>query len=131
MITPLFLGTTKGGKLIFHDKQRFLDYVNQLGDGIVEMTLKKRRRTRSLNQNAYYWGVVCQLISDYTGMTPDEVHEYLKSTFNYKMVKNFKVPISTTNLNSIEFGDYITKIKIWASIELHLNIPDPYTIDLS
>ena len=95
-------------------------------DVVVEIKLDKA--TRSNQQNRYYWDIVVGLISECTGYEPDEVHEILKQEFLGKQLqlgeKTFTLA-TTTNQTTLEFEDYLSKIRVWASKELGCYIPLP------
>jgi hypothetical protein len=55
--------------------------LNALKDGVYEISINKFRKSRSLQQNRYMWGVVYKLIADHTGYTADEVHQLMKDRF--------------------------------------------------
>lgn len=88
---------------------------------------------RSNNQNRYYRGVVVKIISEHTGFTPEEVHELLKYRFlrTYETLstkngdKEFERTKSTTELTTSAFEIFMSDVRMWASIELGLYIPDP------
>ncbi len=84
----------------------------------VELRLCRYRQTRSLSQNAYYWGVVVALLSEYTGYDPDDMHEALKLKFLVdRFVGKFgliKVK-STTDLDTGEMTEYIEQVRQWAA----------------
>lgn len=94
----------------------------------VQVTCERRKKIRSLTQNAYYWGVVIRMIADecgYIGKEDEEaLHNRLKEMF---LPRHGKMAIakSTSELDTEEFGDYIEKIKVWAANELKIYIPEP------
>ena len=109
----------------------------------ITITVKKQRKTRSGNQNAYYWSVVLPLIldamielgndlqsgnSDHLNM----IHELMKE----KHLQNGldvidaegnvdKLPSSTKNCSTADFIEYIERIQKWAAEFLYIDIPDP------
>jgi hypothetical protein len=87
------------------------------------------KRQRSLEQNAYYWGVVVKMISDHTGYNSDEVHMKLCFLFNSEFLevkgKHYRQGRTTTKLNTKEFTEYLEQIRIWASTELWIDLPEP------
>lgn len=101
----------------------------------VTVTIEKQHATRSLNANAYYWGVVVAILADYTGYTPDEIHDSLKLRFlskevafargNGEVVAEFVIGGSTTALYSFEFYSYVEEIRQWAFEALDVSIPPP------
>lgn len=93
----------------------------------VEVAIQRYRNTRTNNQNRYYWGVVIPLIAQYCGYDDDEAHSALKIKF---LSKKGIIPtvISTTKLDTLQFIEYIDKVKRFAAEELNLVIPDPEEI---
>lgn len=104
-------------------------------DGPVTITVERKRATRSLIQNAYYFGVILRLLSEHTGYTVDELHDYCKQRFNAKtvlvqndlgvIVDEQRIGQTTTKLNRVTFGEYCESIRQWAASDLGVVIPDP------
>ena len=86
---------------------------------------EKERNTRSIQQNKYYHGVVCKLISDHTGYTSEEVHQILAEQFLSYEKDGRKFVQSTTKLKTTEFEAYMEECRRWASMELQVYIPLP------
>lgn len=83
------------------------------------------QKPRSLNENNYYWGVVVEELSQFTGFTPQETHTLLKNKF-LKIVKGkLESARSTTDLSVAEFENYLSQVRQWASEELNVFIPTP------
>ena len=90
---------------------------------------------RTLESNAYLWGIVYQTIADATGHTSLEVHEEYKRKYNlrYDLVYRKKTEIwewkmgtgSTTTLDMREIWEYIMKVRADAEIELRIIIQMP------
>ena len=91
------------------------------------------KKQRSNPENRYYWGVVVQLLSEHTGFSKDEIHEILKRKFlkDVKMVdtkkgyKEIELTRSTTELTTVEMEQFLSNIRIWASQEIDVFIPEP------
>lgn len=124
------------GRLFIHNRRRFDDQIRQFRDGVaVEVAVTIKRASRSVNQNAWYWGVIVEALSDHTGYAPDEIHELLKAKFipkrlaiadgNGEIVDEFVMGGSTRKLNTLEFGEYCEAIRRWAAEALDINVPDP------
>jgi len=101
----------------------------------VVLTIDKKKRKRSNDQNEYYWGCVIPMVqramnsygNDYSR---NETHEFLKAQFNWKEVvvkdcQYIKVPQSTTKLSTVDFMEYLDKIYLFASEQLGIEIPLP------
>jgi len=126
----------KSGRLYIRNRREFDAQVERLDSRWeLEITVKRQRATRSLQQNAYYWGVVVAMLSEHTGYTPDEIHDFLKTKFipkrlafqdgNGVVVEELVLGGSTRSMNTIEFGEYMEDIRRWAAEELDVVIPDP------
>ena len=112
------------------DKRRLYDILKGFtGKKLVK--IEKYRKKRSLNENRYYHGVVLRYISEATGFTGEEAHEVCKNRFLvYKKAdklngEEFSVTKSTTELNTLEFEEYLEKIRMWALDFLDCLIPLP------
>jgi hypothetical protein len=105
------------------------------------LVIEKRHATRSLAQNSWYWAGVIGTISDYTGYTPEEVHEFCKAKFlprkvtladkHGEVVEEITIGRTTTKLNKVEMGEYIEAIRAWAAETLDLNIPNPLPLEMA
>lgn len=100
----------------------------------IELEAHKLRATRSSQANAYYWGVVLAILSDYTGHTLTELHEHFKQTLipvdvtladaNGEVRSASKIPGSTRRMKVSEFYEYVERVRAIAG-ELGCVIPDP------
>jgi hypothetical protein len=125
------LGKVNQGKLTLNNSQIFKEELKNL-NGDVVITVAEGRGKRSTQQNRYYWGQVCTLISETTGYTPEEVHDFLKEKFltdkKHIVIAGEERDIeqaTTTRLTTKEFEEYCENIRRWASSVLNINIPDP------
>ncbi len=85
----------------------------------------EKKETRSQKQNRYYWGVVCKLLHDHTGYTPEEIHQILAQKFlSYEKIGKTFV-MSTTKLKTGKFEDYMENCRRWAAMELQCDVPMP------
>ena len=50
-------------------------------DGTVQVSIHERKDSRSIEQNALYWGAWLPSLQEQTGYTVDELHERFKRTF--------------------------------------------------
>jgi len=94
-----------------------------------DVTIKKKRWKRSISQNNLYWlWLTC--IEQETGNNRDELHDYFRAKFlGAEEVQVFDETIirlvSTTKQDTLEFKRYLDKIQMFASMELHISLPDP------
>lgn len=99
------------------------------------LRLEEHKDPRSAALNAYYWGVCIDLVSEETGMFPEEAHEEMKRLHLPKAlvaqrgngrIHNLKVfDGTTTDLSHEEEWRYIENIQMWAAMKLDCVIPDP------
>lgn len=108
-----------------------------------EVTIKSAGRGRSNAQNAYYWGVMVQMILErFVELGNNElhaadeesrrmVHEYLKARFLPPITvadahgEAIELPPTTRKASTVEMMDYFAAIQQWAAEVLLINIPDP------
>jgi hypothetical protein len=134
LLSPKVRGRVKGGKFIPADPSTFKEAFFCHENKEVELTVKRHRQARSLNQNAYYWGVVVRMIGQQIGEDdPEAVHEMLKMEHNYYVAtvgkKEMRIPLSTADLDTTAFEAYLEKIRRWSSEWLSLYIPSPGEVD--
>lgn len=131
-----FHTTVTSGNLKITDRPSFTSLVATLKDGEYIMTIEKKKRKRSLNQNSYLFGVVVEMV--WKGLcdlghevSKEETHEFLKATFNYKEIVNeqtgeiYRIPLSTATLSTVEFNEYVERVVRWAAEFLGIVIPMP------
>ena len=115
MIELTFYGKVINGKLIFDNKQDFLDEISKI-DGDICIHLKQLEKKKSSKQNNYYWSGIINKLGKHLGYTPEEMHKVLKQHFNIT---------STKHLTQDEFQDYLDRIIRWAAQDLQYPLPDP------
>jgi len=79
-------------------------------------------KKRSIDWNAYYFGVVIKYITDETGEDGLVVHDFLGFKF-LRLTKSTRR--STASLNNNEFECYALQCRVWAFEVLHILIPLP------
>lgn len=104
-------------------------------DGPVDVVIDRQVASRSLLQNAWYWGAILGLIEESTGQPARDLHEYFKLKFNVRpliltdragvIVAEERIGGSTAELNRITFGEYCENIRAFAADRLDVVIPDP------
>lgn len=128
-------------------RRAFRRHVLELSGEAVEVTVKKRHPSRSVQQNRWYWGVILAHLADYTGFTAEEVHEYLKARFLPEILgevparrrleivdkrdgavvdaREIDVELSTATLNTEQFSRFADGVRDWAARDLGVYIPGP------
>lgn len=105
-----------------------IDYIAQLSDGKYRVVIERFVKSRSTQQNRFYWNYL-RLIEEETGQDAMDIHEvakrkFLPPRFIQIQGEEIKLPATTTKLNSQEFSEYINKIESWTEIP----IPQEITI---
>lgn len=126
-MTPTFPGTVSpDGKLLLDNKPEFTAHLHTLNGKKVNVSVEKQTRRRTLDQNAYYHGVILKRISEETGQDPQSLHVAFKYKFSEKITLNgLVIPQSTRTRDTIDFSAYCESIRQWAREFLNLDIPDP------
>lgn len=113
----------------FSDKVKVKEYIDRLPDKRYEVSINIHRDKRSYDQNRLMWlWLAC--ISEETGYESEELHEYFKNKhLSHKEVTVFgehvDKTVSTKNLNTLQFKEYLDKIQKFASSELGIILPNP------
>lgn len=124
------------GSLHIVHRQKFDSDLKRFVGKDVEITVCKKRRTRSIPINRYWWGVVVHLIRERfeelgNECSKEDVHEFLKLRYHYKEFVDektgevIKLPLTTTRMTNVEFMELIEKVKEFAATVLDLYIPEP------
>lgn len=126
-----FYAEVINGKLTMKEPELFAKFLGML-KGLVLITIRPRKKMRSLSQNNGYWLLLTWFANE-LGCEPMELHEYLKKrflskihTFENKKTKSTEVIYlsgSTTDLSTKEFGDYMENIYRTAA-EFGIDLPD-------
>lgn len=111
--------------------QNFKQFMNSIDfNHTVEVIVKPFKKGRSKAQNNYYW-MILGIIADETGNDPNNLHEVFKrNLLGYAEVVKLgrlteKITRSTTQLDVIEFRDYVESIRSFVASELGIQTPDP------
>jgi hypothetical protein len=126
---PVFLATIQKGKLVFNNPDAFEKYLLRLNDKSVDVVVRLPRKDRTNPQNRYMWGVVYELLSEFTGYTPSEIHDAMRMLFLQDNLRKIPTLRSTTELTTVEMETYLSQIKQWAA-EQNLVIPDPNQVEV-
>lgn len=116
-----------------HLLARVIDFISKLNTSKAwEITIKPYRKKRTLSQNALMWkwiNVVTGYVSEDTGMTNDEVHEFFKQKFLQPKIFEVNGEIfqrwTTTDLTTAEMAEYMDHIYRWGTGEQGYFLPTP------
>src|SRR6476620_953775 len=137
MNTLTYYSEVKAGKLVTLNRARLQRDLAPFEGTRVELTIKKAKKRRTLPQNRFYFDVVIPCLqmgfreTHGYSWSKEAVHEFCKKEFNSLELHNEKTgevvsfPQSTTTLSTIEWQEYILKIKAWAMEFFDMLIPDP------
>lgn len=118
-------GKVVKGKFIPNNPTAFrLEFAKREGKDI-DVSVNPHKKHRSNPQNAYYWGIVIDIISGATGFTPKESHDAMRVKFLTDMQGDLPRVKSTTELSTVEFMDYVAQIQQFGAEYLEVYIPDP------
>ncbi len=120
---PVFHGIIKQGKVKLDNQAPYLVLLSGLEGKRIELSIQLERNSRTLSQNAYYWGVVVEILAEHFGYETDEMHEALKFKFLKKHGDILVTVGSTAKLSTKEFGEYLDKVIRWAAEEYQVVIP--------
>jgi|GEM_PF-1398483 len=105
-------------------KDTFKKLLAQMEGKKVILTIDPVKRTRSLNQNSYWWGVCYPILADATGHTIPEVHEICKTLFIVPKtiqidpaLKDTLDDILTTAPESVAYERSTTELSVGEGIE--------------
>jgi hypothetical protein len=119
------------------DKRRLLTQIGAMS-GPYEVEIQPKRNTRSLKQNAWYFGCIVHALGeylrdqDYDITTDEEAHEILKARFLAVSVMSKRTGEvlcrrvrSTTELTTESMADYCERCRIWMADFFGIIVPDP------
>lgn len=121
----IFFAKEEKGELKFSNQKVLHDFLELNKKKTFWVRIERETGKRSDTQNRFYWAYL-RIIANHTGNSENDLHELFKRIFlppQYKKIlgREIKMPASTTNLNKIEFGEYMDRI----SAETGIAVPDP------
>lgn len=121
------------GQITIHHRPALEEWARQNPGKNILVKFERRGSKRSLPQNAYYHSVVVTsvkmgLLEIGYSLSHDETHYFLKQKFNSIQIPNkdgevIEVPGTTTEMNKVQFSEYIERIAQWAAEYLSIEIP--------
>jgi hypothetical protein len=136
MITPKFFATIEQGKVKHADPQAFQTYVIQkFKEGQeVEITIKRKFKRRTSGQpgektnfNGYFWFIM-EILADELGYFDKRkvADDVLVEIGHTKMNRFGKMVAGETHdLEGAKFAELCSKIRMWASSEQNIYLPEP------
>lgn len=135
MRVPVFHGeVTEDGRVLFDEDERRLrqNYLRQMAGKRVDVTVKVHRNQRSLDQNAWHWGVAIPVIANAIGYDKhehDDLHYALVAKcfgthFDEKLKQD--VPnVRSSSLTTAQFSELMEWEVRWAATEYGIVVPLP------
>lgn len=116
-----------GGLLVLEHPTDYNRAVRGFAGKHVELTIRKRKTTRTSPQNRFYFGVVVKLLAEHCGYERDEMHEALAMRF--LRIEDCSITGAprrkrTPQTDTEEFAQYLDSC-IRLAAELGVVIPDP------
>lgn len=122
---PVWGATVTGGVLRVDERARFLAYAMTLEGEPVQVIVRKRESQRSLDQNAYIWGVAYPVIAEALGYDKhehDDLHYALVAKcFGEHFDKRVGAMVPnkrSSKLTTKEFSEYMSWLVRFAATEL-------------
>lgn len=132
-----YISTVTNGMLQANVEREFREGLKDFEGERVLLRLSKKRKNRSLEQNRYYFGVVCECFQIGAKETwgeeisKEEAHENLKKECNYKELVSedsgeiFRLVKTTSNLNTLGFEEYLERCRKFIYTWFNITVPMP------
>lgn len=137
MKTHEYFSDVNDGKLQPNVTRQLLKDLKEFEGKRVLIKLSQKRKDRSMPQNRYYFGVVCeafQIGAKETwgeSISKEEAHENLKKECNYKELVSddsgeiFRISKSTADLTTLAFEEYLEKCRQFIYTWFGITVPMP------
>lgn len=122
-----FVCEVRRGQLVPVDPSAWTLGIRKLEGKRVTVEVEAYRKSRSAQQNRYYFGVVVAILGEEFGYTRDEMHAALCHRFLGDVDERtglMKIG-STKDLSTAEFEEHMSRIREWAGLNYGIEIPLP------
>jgi hypothetical protein len=125
-----FTGYTKDGNVFFRNQKQVSKDILQSGWTEFEVTIEKKSKHRSTQQNRWWWSCIT-ILSNHLGYSKDQMHEICKYKFlkrelvDEKTGEVFEYLKSTTDLTTTEFSVLIESLIQWSAETFNCVLPYP------
>ena len=137
MPNPIFVGKIKAGQVHLDNPHLYHEFLKGMKeDQRVKVMVKPFRagdNIRSIQANAYYWGVVIEILRNdpiVGGYTKEEMHDALGVMFRQRYDGFIPTVERTSTMSSSDFWEYIETVRRWASTYANCYIPDPNEVEV-
>ena len=137
-MNPIFPGSvTEQGKLTLERPLQFQGHLRGLAGKRVEVVVRKPKSQRSLEQNAWIWGIAYPILGETLGYDKDELDElhYALVAKCFGVHMNEKMGVTVPNkrsskLTTVEFSEYMEWLVRFAAKEFDCQIPLPNEVEI-
>lgn len=128
---PTITAEVREGRLLI-DSSEGLRAIAKLEGRRVTMEVEPWRKSRSAQQNRYFHGVVLAILGEHCGYHKDEMraalaHKFLSDIDDRTGLMRIR---GTSELNTVEFEEFMARVRQWAGEELGVAIPLPHEYDV-
>lgn len=132
-----YKGKVENDRLVLPGAKMRTEIVQTFAGKEIEVTIQRKKKHRSDQQNRFYWAVVVPMvqagIKDLGDIvTTEQAHEFLKMRYLKKQRIDeqtgeviYEYAKSTSALTTVEFMEYISHCQQFAAEYLGVTIPDP------
>lgn len=131
--------TSISNNVFKRNRSLVLNAIKYFNDKDVVITFSKPKKSRSNRQNAFYWGVVLPLVQngllEATGelRSCDNIHYKillplfapLNEIVNKDTGETFNERLTSSEMTTTQFCEYIMEVQKWGSEFLGIDIPSP------
>ena len=131
--------TSISNNLFKRNRNLVLNAIKYFNDKDVIITFSKPKKSRSNNQNRYYWGVVLPLVQngllEATGelRSIDNIHYKillplfapLNEIVNKDTGESLNERLTSSEMTTTQFCEYIMEVQKWGAEFLGIDIPSP------
>lgn len=119
------------------DLSKMFEHLNILADGFYRIEVRKIRKKRTLDQNAWLFGCIYPMLlkalndEGWEFVTTQQVHEFFKSMLGKEKFINkhtgeiVEIPQSTAEMNTVQFATYCEELRNYGREYLNIEIPEP------
>lgn len=119
------------------DLSKLFEHLNILADGFYRIEVRKIRKKRTLDQNAWLFGCIYPMLlkalndEGWEFVTTQQVHEFFKSMLGKEKFINkhtgeiVEIPQSTAEMNTVQFATYCEELRNYRREYLNIEIPEP------
>ena len=105
----IFFANKRNGKFEWEAPIKYSEFIDHLPDCRISVDIKRYRKPRTLNQNAYYWKCL-EIAGESLGYNREELHDSFRAMFLTDRSKEIPLIRSSRLLTTSEFTIYLDKV---------------------